>query len=444
MPEINTSIQIPKAFAGLFEPWRYKVFWGGRGAAKSWNFGIALLILGMREPLRVLCARELQISITDSVHKLLADLIANLGLSEFYEVQKTAIIGINGTSFLFKGLKHNATEIKSTEGVDICWVEEAEKVSEASWELLIPTIRKEGSEIWVSFNAKNPTDATYQKFIANKRHDALVKKVSWRDNPFFPKVLDNERRHSEQTDPEAYKHIWEGEFDTRYFGGIYAKWIAEIRSSGRVEKNLYREELPVYTAWDLGYDDATAIWFWQIVHNEIRLVEYYENYGQDVPFYGTLLLGTNPQSKLKNTYLNYGGHYVPHDAANKLLAAGGRSIYQQLLQCGLKNVHIVPATSQQNGIEAARQTLNICWIDEDNCKDGENALMQYQFEYDEDRKCFREKPLHNWASHASDAFEIIGQVWKNPKIKPAPTRPRWANEMTFNELLAIAQKKEED
>lgn len=418
----------------MVEPYRYKVYWGGRGAAKSWNIAIALLALGTKRPLRVLCARELQISITDSVHKLLADLVSMFGLQEFYEVQKTTIIGINGTSFLFKGLKHNATEIKSTEGVDICWVEEAEKVSDNSWELLIPTIRKEGSEIWVSFNAKNPTDATYQRFIVNKRPDSLVKKVSWRDNPFFPKVLDGERLHCLNTDPEAYKHIWEGEFDTRYNGAIYARWVAECQTEGRFQTRLYDASLPVYTAWDLGFTDATAIWWYQIARGEIRLIEYYENYGQDVEFYC---------NEVKSKKYTYSGHAVPHDAANKLLAAGGRSIYQQMVGFGLKNIKIIAATSQQNSIEAARTTLKQCWFDEDMTKDGVAALMQYHFEYDEERKDFKKIPLHDWSSHAADAFEIIGQVWKEPSVPAARTKPRWANEMTFNELKALAIKKDD-
>lgn len=423
--EINAAIQIPKAFGGLFEAWRYKVYWGGRGAAKSWNFAKALLVLGMQKPLRILCARELQISITDSVHKLLADQIVTDGLAEFYEVQKTTIIGINGTTFLFKGLKHNATEIKSTEGVDICWVEEAEKVSENSWELLVPTIRKEGSEIWVSFNAKNPTDATYKRFIFNKRPDALVRKVSWRDNPFFGGVLEAERLHSQKTEPEAYEHIWEGEFDTRYSGAIYAKWVAECQNKGRILPNLYDPSLPVYTAWDLGWDDATAIWWFQIAHQEVRLIGYYENYGQDTEFYC---------KEIKSKQYNYSGHYVPHDAANKLMAAGGRSICQQMLQHGLKNVQVIPATSQQNGIEAARQTLKICWFDENLTKDGVSCLMEYKFEYDDDKKAFKDKPLHNWASHGSDAFEIIGQVWRKPKPNPAPLKDVGAKP-TFNQVL---------
>lgn len=422
---MQSEVVIPSAFKGLFESMRYKVYYGGRGGAKSWAFANALLILGAERKLRILCARELQNSIGDSVHRLLADQVYANGMDKFYEVQKSAIIGANGTEFLFKGLKHNIQEIKSTEGVDICWVEEAQMVSRGSYEILIPTIRKPGSEIWVSFNPKNPTDATYELFIAHPREDSIVKKVSWRDNPFFPDVLDKERLHMLATDPEAYQHIWEGDFDTRFFGGIYAQYIAKGYEDGRIGEVPYDKDLPLYTAWDLGYDDATAIWWWQLARNEIRLIDYYEDRNKDLEFYCNVI---------KSRYTQYAGHYVPHDAANKLLAAGGRSIYEQMLQQNLKNVHVIPATSQQNSIEAARETLKITWIDRTKCDDGINALKQYQFEYDEDLQTFKSKPIHNWASHASDAFEIIGQVWRNPPVPAAQTPPRWVP--TFNELVA--------
>ena len=373
--------------------------------------------------LRVLCARELQVSIADSVHKLLADQIMLYGLDNFYEIQKTTIIGKNGSQFLFKGLKHNIAEIKSTEGIDICWVEEAEKVSENSWELLIPTIRKESSEIWISFNPNQPTDATYERFVATTRDDAIVRKVSWRDNPFFPSVLEKERQHMLKTDPEAYQHIWEGEFDTRYSGAVYARHIAKLHDAGRITTGLYDADLPVHTAWDLGFDDSTAIWFWQLALKEVRLISYYENSGQDIAHYCDYL---------KAKPYKYGNHYVPHDAANKLLAAGGRSIVQQAFALGVV-MQVVAATSQQNGIEAARKTLESTWIDSVDCRDGLHALKQYQFEYDEDRKTFRSKPRHDWASHGSDAFEIIGQVWQEiqqPK-KPRPINPRMP---TYDEL----------
>jgi phage terminase large subunit len=430
------KIVIPKAFEFLKEPKRYKVPYGGRGGAKSHNIARTLLVMGVERPLRVVCAREIQKSIKDSVHALLKDIIREYELSAYYEVQDQVIKSrvYEDMGFSFRGLKHNTVDLKSLEAVDILWIEEAENVSDGSYEIIIPTIRKENSEIWISFNPKFPTDATYQRFVATQDEDIIAKKVSWREK---------ERLRLLRNDPVAYEHVWEGNFDTRYSGCIYAKWVAERQTEGCVLPNLYDPTLPVYTAWDLGYDDATSIWFYQVVHGEIRLIEYYENYGQDVPFYASLLLGTNTEASLKNKYTNYAGHAVPHDAANKLLAAGGRSIYQQLVTGGLKNIRIVPATSQKNSIEATRAVLKLCWFDADNTKDGQNCLMQYCFEYDEDRKIFKSTPKHDWASHGSDALEIIGQVWKELTVPASKPKTRWANEMTFNELMALARKKED-
>src|SRR5262249_44110905 len=149
----------------LFRPKRYKVLYGGRYGMKSWGAARALLMLGTQKPLRILCARELQNSIKDSVHKLLSDQIEILGLREFYDIQQTSIKGVNGTEFSFEGIRHNISKIRSYEGIDICWVEEAVLVSSTSWETLIPTIRKEGSEIWMTFNPELEQDETYKRFV---------------------------------------------------------------------------------------------------------------------------------------------------------------------------------------------------------------------------------------------------------------------------------------
>lgn len=199
------------AFEPLFKPARYKIFYGGRGGAKSWAFARALLLSSMQHKMRILCAREFQVSIADSVHKLLCDQIALLGWSEFFEITKTAITSRNGSEFLFKGLKHNVQEIKSLEGVDICWVEEAQSVSRESWDLLIPTIRKEDSEIWVSFNPGAPDDETWRRFVLNPPDGSVVVKVGWEDNPWLPETLRREKDYCLQTDPDAYAHIWGGE-----------------------------------------------------------------------------------------------------------------------------------------------------------------------------------------------------------------------------------------
>lgn len=200
------------AFWELGIPARYKVYYGGRGAAKSWQFARALISKAHHSPLRILCTREFQSSIADSVHKLLKDQIFALGLDPWFNIKDNGITSKRtGAEFLFKGLRRSIQEIKSTEGVDICWVEEAQTVSKESWEVLIPTIRKDGSEIWVSFNVGEATDPTYVRFVLEPPPNTIARKIGWQDNPYFPDVLNQERVYLKKVDPEAYENVWEGE-----------------------------------------------------------------------------------------------------------------------------------------------------------------------------------------------------------------------------------------
>jgi hypothetical protein len=234
LPELQVTFvrparaEFPEKLAALFEPARYKVLYGGRGGAKSWGIARALLIKGAQAPLRVLCAREIQRTIRDSVHKLLKDQIEALGLGGYYEVQADRIAGRAGTSaegtlFTFAGLKHNIDNIKSTEGVDVCWVEEAATVSKASWDKLSPTIRKAGSEIWISFNPELEDDETYQRFIVSPPSDCIVIPISWRDNPWFPDVLKREAADLLERDPDSYAHVYGGATRQTVEGAIYAR-----------------------------------------------------------------------------------------------------------------------------------------------------------------------------------------------------------------------------
>jgi phage terminase large subunit len=205
---------------------RYKVFYGGRGGRKSWEIATALIIRAYRNKTLILCTREIQNSIADSVLSLLSNTIERLGLNDFFEVQKTTIIGANGSEFKFKGLNGLTIDgIKSFEGADICWVEEAHSVSQRSWDVLIPTIRKQGSEIWVSFNPDLSTDPVYKRFITNPSANAYVKKVSYLNNPDCPQTLIEEAEYLRRIDYEAYAHIYLGEVrahsDAQVFKGKY-------------------------------------------------------------------------------------------------------------------------------------------------------------------------------------------------------------------------------
>lgn len=214
---MNGILQVPTpaAFGELYSvplgAVRERCYYGGRGSAKSWQIARALLVHGVNRRLRILCAREYQTSMKDSVLRILTDQIALLGLGGFYYSTGSSIIGENGTEFLFKGLRRDISQIKSTEGIDIAWLEEAESVSAHSWRVLIPTIRKPGSEIWTTFNPALPTDATYQRLVVKRPPRSIVRKVSFRDNPWLPVVLDEEQAELFKNDPEAWAHVWDGE-----------------------------------------------------------------------------------------------------------------------------------------------------------------------------------------------------------------------------------------
>ena len=206
---------------------REKVLEGGRGSAKSYSFADALLVKCAFAPLLVLCARETQRSIKDSVHKLLINRINVLGLSDYFKIQRDLITSKCGSEIIFKGLRHNIAEIKSTEGIDICWVEEAEKVSEESWITLIPTIRKEGSEIWISFNQESENSATRERFITNPAPYCISAHLTYRDNKYFPDVLRKLMEYDRVNDPEKYEHVWEGKLKKYHDALIFTKVFKE-------------------------------------------------------------------------------------------------------------------------------------------------------------------------------------------------------------------------
>lgn len=422
------QIDIPLAFEGLFQPKRNKVFYGGRGGAKSHAFGRALCVKGMQSPLRIVCAREFQKSIKDSVHKLLSDIIrANPIMAGFYQVLESTIRGKNGTEFIFIGLKHNITGIKSLEGADIAWCEEAENISAKSWETLIPTMRKPGSEIWVSFNTKNIADPTYQRFVVNGGEDTLCVKVSWRDNPFFPEVLKKEMEKLKELDPEAHAHIWEGEPDTRRSGAVYAKQIAKARADNRICRVPYDPASEVFTAWDLGFGDSTAIWWLQFVGRELRWLDYYENDGEQLGHYAQIIKG-----KTYNYVRN--GHFLPHDGGHGNIR--GDSVSRQLFSLGVQNRVLERETDINPGIELMRQTIAYSCFDADKCKEGIRALENYAYEWDEDKAVFKSKPRHDWTSHASDAaryasiaagFVKAGLAARPKKINLNDSQGTWAS-----------------
>ncbi len=203
---------ISKHFAPFAKPARYKVAYGGRGSGKSWMFAEMAIEVARRTKTTIPCVRELQLSITDSVHKLLSNTISRLGYDDEFNVLKSTIIHRGtGTNFIFFGIKNDPGKIKSLEGAGVCWVEEAESITKEMWDTLIPTIRTPGSEIWVSYNPKNMLDDTHQRFVINAPENAIVIKANHYDNPNFPEVLKAEMQACKERDYDLYRHIWLGE-----------------------------------------------------------------------------------------------------------------------------------------------------------------------------------------------------------------------------------------
>jgi phage terminase large subunit len=252
------DVCIPRKFQPLFKPKRYKAFFGGRGSAKSWSIAQALLIKGYDDPLRSLCAREIQKSIKDSVKKLLDDTIDRMGLRWFYTSTDTEIRGLNGTLFIFSGLRSNPDSVRSMEGIDIAWVEEAQKLSLQGWEILDPTVRKDGSEIWLSWNPRYDKDPVQKLFIGSgdeppliDAEEAVVVEVNWRDNPWFSATNRKSMERDRRRDPDKYRHVWEGALVTHSSATVFRRWS--------VEEFTAPEGVVYYYGADWGFRDQTAL-----------------------------------------------------------------------------------------------------------------------------------------------------------------------------------------
>jgi phage terminase large subunit len=331
-----------------------------------------------------------------------------------YEITQSSIRGKNGTEFFFVGLRNNISNVKSIEGVSIAWVEEAQTVSATSWNTLIPTIRADNSEIWVSFNPELETDETYQRFVVNPPENSVVTKINWNDNPWFPDTLRLEKDSLKLRDMQAYNTVWEGICRQTVDGAVFARELQQADMEQRITRVGYDPSKPVHAVFDLGWSDATAIWFVQFIGMETRLIRYIEDSQKTI---------TDYLSKMQTYGYIYDTLWLPHDAENKTLAAAGRSIEQIVKAAGFKT-RIIPRTPVVDSINAARTLFRNCWFDRENCHDGLQCLRHYRYEVDPETKQFSKNPLHDQYSHGADAFRMLGLMVNEPK-KRAPPRPSY-------------------
>ncbi|MDO8534713.1 MAG: PBSX family phage terminase large subunit [Xanthobacteraceae bacterium] len=398
----------------MLAPKRYKAAYGGRGGAKSHFFAEQVVVRCCTRETRAVCIREVQKSLRESVRQLIIDKIAKLGVGGLFDVLDAEIRGRNGSLIIFVGMQsYNAENIKSLENFDIAWVEEAQSLSEKSLRLLRPTIRKEESEIWFSWNPRFEDDAV-DNFCRgpNAPGSDMMAAVSvgWRDNPWFPEILRKEMEADLANDPEMAEHIWDGGYQIISEGSYYGKMLVLAMRDGRIGDVPYDPRALVTTGWDLGFGDDTAIWFAQFIGDEPHIIDYYENRGLALDRYAKVVR--------EKPYV-YHQHILPHDGAKGELIAGS-TIVATLKNLLGANIEVLPRLTVAEGINAARMLIPRCWFDAGRCAPGLKALRNYRRQYIEDRKTFSDIPLHDWTSDAADAFRYLAMGLRphEDKMKP--------------------------
>ena len=427
-------IKLPKKLAFLMEMHPYKILYGGRGGMKTESIGRTLLSLASNQKLRILCAREIQNSILESVHATLKGLIEELGLAGTFIVLENKILcPLTGSEFIFHGLHgHTVQSIKSMAKLDIVWVEEAHTVSKNSWTVLLPTMRAENAEVWVSFNPDMDTDDTWERFVVHPPEGAVVCKTNWRDNKWFPAILEAQRQHCLQYYPDDYDNIWEGKCRTVVAGAIYAKEVTQMIEEGRYGAVPYNPRFPVHCIWDLGWNDAMSLIMVQKPMPTVaNIVNYMEGsfltYAQWIAFRRTL------------GYV-WGDDWLPHDAAQHN-PISGTNARKTLTDLGCK-VKEIAKTNDEARIKAARMMFPRIYLSSVAHKPPPEAplifhggprlmdcLKRYKRTIPTNTK-EPASPKHDEFSHGADAFgglaEIIDQI-RNEADTPFVTLPEYEN-----------------
>lgn len=393
----SLHVQIPEKAGVLFGPQRYTVLHGGRGSGKSWSIAEALVVQCIQSPLRIGCLREVQKSIRDSVHKLLSDTIDRMGVGAMFDVQRDVIHGPNGSEFLFRGLSDQTAEsIKSLEGLDVAWIEEAQTISKRSLDILVPTIRKDGSRIIVSMNPELDTDESYVRFIAKPPPDSVVVQMNHRDNPFFPKALEGERVHAQATMSVAdYENIWEGKCKPAVSGAIYASEVADAIQAGRICNVPYDPALKVHVVFDLGWNDSMSLILAQRHLSEVRIIEYIEDRQKTLDWYS---------AELRKKNYNWGTLWLPHDGAHKDYKTGKSA--QEILQGLGWTVDIVPNQQVEAGIRVARMAMPRTYFDLTRTDRLVQCLRRYRRGIPTSTG-EPGNPVHDEWSHGADAFRYL-------------------------------------
>lgn len=406
--------------------------YGGRGSSKTRTFAKMSAVRAYmwdaegREG-QILCARQFMNSLADSsMEEVKAAIRSEPWLLERFDIGEKYIRTKSGRVYYsFRGLDRNIDSVKSSTRILLGWVDEAEPVTDEAWVKLIPTLREEDSELWVTWNPESDRSPTHRRFLLSKDPRFKISEMNWRDNPWFPSKLERDRLRDLAERPDQYGHIWEGEFATVFEGAYYVRELLEAKNSGRIGSMPYDPSLPVHTAWDLGVGDSTAIWFFQVHAGKIAVIDIYEANGRGLGHYAELL---------RSKPYRYGDDWVPHDAKVREFGTGKTRI-EQMVEHGL-HPRLVPDHKVEDGIQAVRDTLGRCWFNEPAVGDGLAALRQYRTEFDDGLATFKPRPRHDWTSHAADAFRYLAMAWREivPE-QPKSPEPKTLYDMTFDQVL---------
>ena len=407
-------LRLPTAavYEPLLGPSRYKGIWGGRGKGGSHFFADSLLDECVSVPgTRAVCIREVQRTLAQSSKHLLETKIQQHGLGDKFDCLYDRIKTPGDGLIIFTGMQdHTAESVKSLEGCRIAWTDEAQTTSARSLSLLRPTIRVEKSELWFSWNPRRKTDAIDEFLRGQKPHNSIVIGASWRDNPWFPAVLEEERQLELSLYPDRYDHIWEGGYAKAFEGAYFASGLAKCRADGRIGIISADPLLPIRAYWDLGGSgataDAMAIWIVQFVGQEIRVLDYLEGVGQVLAYYVTELRKRGYEDVMC---------ILPHDGVNENNITGKR-YEEHLRDAGFRQVEIVK--NQGRGaammrIEAVRRIMPKVWFNEKPTEAGREALGYYHERKDEIRSVGM-GPDHDWSSHGADAFGLMAIHYEEP------------------------------
>jgi phage terminase large subunit len=340
-------------------------------------------------------------------------------LSSYYEIGDKYIKSRDGRiQFTFAGLDRNIGNIKSKGRILVCWVDEAEPVTDSAFSILEPTLREEGegwnAELWLTWNPARKSAAVESRYRNSKDPRIKIVKLNWRDNPKFPDKLERQRQRDLNERPDEYDHIWEGAYGNIQ-GSILGKWVSRAQREGRINNNVEFDLLgsKLEISSDIGFHDTASWWFWQRTMGGYRVLRYYGESGLDADDWCEVI-----KDKIHDMGLsldNLGKIWLPHDARSKTFQSKHTSMERFIKAFGVDKLDIVPISKKLDQINAAREVIDQCEFHQDDTEHGVDGLSAWEFKYNEDTSAFSRDPIHNWASHPSDAFAYGCQVMQTTK-----------------------------